>query len=282
MIIKCPECETSFLVPAESLAPKGRKVRCSNCHTQWFQKYNPDDGAEGKAEETALPEDDPKDALENTEEDAQSSVSEDEDWENQNPEDSPEGEEDDIPASVRPDASIEDDLDIAPEQEIPQKTRRGVSYALAAGAVILILIVFGLSGEFVSRYWPSSTVFYNSLGYDYTILGEDLVFDSVEARVVPLKAEKGQYAKGRKLVIDGQIINVVKPSRDLAPVKIEILGDNSDVLETFTFKPVGQADNKQVEGEAVLKFQQEFEDEISPKANSLRIEFAPKQLNKFR
>lgn len=38
MIISCEKCETKFLVKAEQLGDKGRKVRCGNCAHVWLQK----------------------------------------------------------------------------------------------------------------------------------------------------------------------------------------------------------------------------------------------------
>lgn len=37
MEIACPNCAKRFRVPAEKLAPKGRKVRCAACGHVWFQ-----------------------------------------------------------------------------------------------------------------------------------------------------------------------------------------------------------------------------------------------------
>ncbi len=36
MYIKCPSCTTSFVVTAEQIGPKGRRVRCSKCNNGWF------------------------------------------------------------------------------------------------------------------------------------------------------------------------------------------------------------------------------------------------------
>jgi len=43
MILTCPNCTTRFLLPAQSLTPNGRKVRCSNCQELWFQLPDPDE-----------------------------------------------------------------------------------------------------------------------------------------------------------------------------------------------------------------------------------------------
>lgn len=35
MIISCPQCDTSYNIPEETLRPSGRKVRCSSCSHRW-------------------------------------------------------------------------------------------------------------------------------------------------------------------------------------------------------------------------------------------------------
>lgn len=47
MYIKCPSCNTSFVVTAQQIGPKGRRVRCSKCDNGWF--------VEAQAEELVLP-----------------------------------------------------------------------------------------------------------------------------------------------------------------------------------------------------------------------------------
>lgn len=37
MIITCPDCATCYQIKAESLGPKGRRVRCKSCEAVWFQ-----------------------------------------------------------------------------------------------------------------------------------------------------------------------------------------------------------------------------------------------------
>ncbi|MGB4106890.1 MAG: zinc-ribbon domain-containing protein [Alphaproteobacteria bacterium] len=37
MILTCPQCATRYLLPAHTLAPEGRRVKCSSCKEVWFQ-----------------------------------------------------------------------------------------------------------------------------------------------------------------------------------------------------------------------------------------------------
>lgn len=44
MILKCPECNTRFIVNEALLEPHGRKVKCAKCTHVWFQEPNRIDG----------------------------------------------------------------------------------------------------------------------------------------------------------------------------------------------------------------------------------------------
>ncbi len=38
MLISCPNCNTSFAVPARAIGETGKKVKCSKCAHNWFQE----------------------------------------------------------------------------------------------------------------------------------------------------------------------------------------------------------------------------------------------------
>lgn len=41
MIIVCPDCSAKFVVKAEMIGTKGRKVKCAKCKKDWFQEPDP-------------------------------------------------------------------------------------------------------------------------------------------------------------------------------------------------------------------------------------------------
>lgn len=59
MILTCPQCSVRYLLNAQVLMPKGRRVKCSACQYIWFQEPEEDDGSgrafEGPAEMQRIP-----------------------------------------------------------------------------------------------------------------------------------------------------------------------------------------------------------------------------------
>lgn len=53
MYIKCPSCSTSFVVTAQQIGPKGRRVRCSKCNNGWFVEAQEEELVLPKVEESA-------------------------------------------------------------------------------------------------------------------------------------------------------------------------------------------------------------------------------------
>ena len=40
MLLKCPSCNSNYLVNSADLKPNGRTVRCAKCSYEWFQELN--------------------------------------------------------------------------------------------------------------------------------------------------------------------------------------------------------------------------------------------------
>ncbi len=55
MILTCENCQTRYLLPSHSLAPDGRRVRCTVCNHEWDQDYDGDDYVEESDDEDLEP-----------------------------------------------------------------------------------------------------------------------------------------------------------------------------------------------------------------------------------
>lgn len=58
MIICCPQCDTNYNIPDETLRPGGRKVRCSTCSHRWQVTPPPEPAMEYGQPETDFDDDD--------------------------------------------------------------------------------------------------------------------------------------------------------------------------------------------------------------------------------
>lgn len=265
MIIKCPECETSFLVPDESLAPKGRKVRCSNCQTEWFQKYQSDEDDAETGTDTG------DDTLTGEEKADQEEPVKDDDFSiddiNPEGEDRPEQNLDDIPEAVKPEAEL-DDVDISGQKHIFGKhAGRVVNYLVAFGVTLLVLLIFTISGGFITSLWPASVVYYDAVGLNKTLPGEDLRFDNIISEVS--LAPDGS----RTITVRGNVLNTSESERTLPPIKLSTMKADTDEPGEewiYTF-PDSQ---RQIEPKSRAAFETTYTGEISPKNTRINLKFA--------
>ena len=284
MIIKCPECETSFLVPQQSLSPNGRRVKCSACHTQWFQKFEKDEPADNEddvsSKDTQDELDEPTDEESVSVEDQKNVESEDEnlshdddvalddpeeDVHDDRDDDNGEADSTDIPEGVKPD-SLDDDMSIPPVEFLGKHTYRLCNYGYATLCLFFMLGVFSLSGSFTTKIWPESIIYYRALGLNFPLPGEDISFDQVKASV--LKNEDDT----RFLKVQGTLINLHKQTRDIPTIYIDIFNnDQSQILESWN----EVAPQERLEGELSLPFSSSGAQNISPEATRINVRFGP-------
>lgn len=266
MIIKCPECDSSFIVPAESLAPKGRKVRCSNCHTEWFQKYNDDEEESAALSEPDVASMDSQKDDNDASETADKSEDDDISLDDINPDGDdfkPKGDSA-IPEGVKPDKEIDEELDIPEEGVLGKHTRRIINYGYASSIMIVVLLIFSLSGNFIVPKWPASMAFYRSIGFEHPLPGEDLIFDRVKATVT--KGSNGAF----NLDVSGKIFNPVANKRYVPSINYSVLKqDQATTLVQWT----SAAPQNMIQGEKVIDFTSQYKDAISPEAKFLKIDF---------
>jgi predicted Zn finger-like uncharacterized protein len=145
MILTCPQCATRYLLPAHTLAPDGRRVKCSSCHEIWHQL--PDISEMETAKEGSF-------------------------------EEIPQG------VRPLPDGAnlpILQEEELPP----PDPRGRVFGFAAAAAVFFVIFGgLLMLQGPVVKK-WPFSKSFYAMLGHHFPVPGEGLGFDAIAAAAEP-------------------------------------------------------------------------------------------------
>lgn len=145
MILTCPQCATRYLLPAHTLAPDGRRVKCSSCQEIWLQL--PDISEMETAKEGRF-------------------------------EEIPHG------VRPLPDGANLPILQ-EEEAPPPNPRERIFGFAAAAAMFFLIFgVLLMLKGPIVEK-WPFSKSFYAMLGSEFPVAGQDLDFGSIAADAAP-------------------------------------------------------------------------------------------------
>lgn len=147
MILTCPDCTARFLLPARTLAPDGRKVKCSACGEIWFQKPDPDE----LAETADIKLEDIPEAVKPIPEDSN------------------------VPA-------VNESREKGAGFDLISRDR--VYGYMAAGFIFLaVLGVLLAMHDSIRKVWPQTTVFYQLAGLTPEAYGEGLIFNDMKARM---------------------------------------------------------------------------------------------------
>jgi predicted Zn finger-like uncharacterized protein len=165
MILTCPQCATRYLLPADSLAPEGRRVKCTNCAEVWFQLPDEDELYASQGGQY----DDIPDSVKPL----------------------PEGSS--LPAIPE---FMADEEEETPRRRVNVPKGYLASGGVFAGVLGLLLLMPG----FFMKAWPATTVFYETIGYDVQLPGDGLAFDKIRAEAV--SGEHGDAIKVQGLVIN--------------------------------------------------------------------------------
>lgn len=233
MILTCPNCQVRYILPAASLAPDGRRVKCTKCDETWFQ--DPD--------------------LEELEEENVGHGAPEEEYDSQ-------GSEDDIPHVIRPAAEGAGVPALSEGQEEGVFSKRNLAaYGVGAGVFALIFAFLLSTPKTLTDLWLPIAGFYQALGYETDLPAEGLVFDRVE---VTLDKQK----EGSSLVISGQIINLTGQKR-VVPLIEAVAFDNSGAqLSQWYIKPRQET----MSAQETMDFSTSFQ-EMKEGANELRLRF---------
>jgi len=229
MLLSCPSCETSFRVKPEALGPSGRTVRCARCQTSWFAlpegaELEPAIAAPAmEAGSTALPDTPANDLVSWHEEPAEGEA----------PPLAPDGGEAAI-ASLR--AEMHEDGAEAESESIPvrrppparpplrknSRKRLGVAAFAAAAAFIVMMIAARTN---VVRAVPDLAGVYAAVGLPVNLRG-------LEFRDVRTTSEIQDGIT--VLVIEGEVVNVVKHAVEVPRVRLAVLGTGGQELYSWT------------------------------------------------
>jgi len=149
MILTCPKCESRFNLLAETLAPEGKRVKCSKCSETWFQLPDPDE------------------LLAEIERDAA--------------EDIPPLE--DIPDAVKPIPEGSSVPALSDDSPAPKKEAINKPILLLSSLLFFLLLTMPIIAfkSPIMKAWPESIAFYKILGMANEIPGDGIVFDQMRA-----------------------------------------------------------------------------------------------------
>ncbi|MGH1397888.1 MAG: zinc-ribbon domain-containing protein [Alphaproteobacteria bacterium] len=218
MILTCPNCEKSFSLPAQALAPEGKRVKCSACDSQWFQMPDADELIAELEESVA------QDGVLEAEAEVEAARPVE-----------------DIPEAVKPRAEGTVKAKTPSKEKKPMGVKAVV--ALAAGIVVLaVMPIFVFKGALMAA-WPKSIGFYSAVGVVDGAAHEGLIFDQIRAE-----------REGEKVIITGQVINLTAKDAVLPMIAIALEGAEHEVLAKWYV----DAPQASLEAEGVLPFQSEY------------------------
>lgn len=267
MIVICPECQSQYKVSSEIISSEGRTFKCSNCQNTWFhaglsfkdmldeQKVSPEPHKES---------DDIEDRLNDLEKTLEEDLPDESSDGVENLVDDPSGDLPEIGFIEKAIASVEEKgvKKRQEEQYVPkhkEEMQKG-KYALSIGlAIALFLFLCGL-GVFYKDYLmykiPSSKKVYSIFKEEKPISGAGIVFDQVSISW-----------NGTKLVVQGQMINLLRQETDIPKLSLKFIGEGEEILDEVRFA----VSDKGLEGEDVLSFEHTIQATSDIKSKSVSI-----------
>lgn len=234
MILTCDECHTRYLVPGHAIGPEGRLVRCSNCHYEWFQE------PEGGRQVEEPPEDiEP------------------------------------IPESVKPmpdgsEVPAINQEDLPPPIEVDKG--RIMGYFTAVVVFFLILGGLMLSHTGMTRLWPATMAFYDMLGVQTHVDGEDLIFEKLQASAIDNKDGV------KTLTVEGNIVNLTRNQSKVPLIQASLISESGETLDSWLTEP----DQKSLGPEEDMAFQTQYPD-VPREVKEVNIRFVPgSQVSKIK
>jgi len=206
MILTCDDCNTRYVVPSQNIGAEGRRVRCSHCDYEWFQEFV-DEGEEDSESESDLP---VEDEIEEDDEDQEEVI-------------------EPIPDSVKPVPDSSEVPAISGRSHVLSKTQQQFIRGYQAACVVLIIIIAGLGffKNIIVMTWPFSLALYEFVGLDVTIVGEHLIFENIEAKV--MKNSSGTAS----LYIEANILNLSEKESQIPTIMATLIDIQGNEIEKW-------------------------------------------------
>jgi predicted Zn finger-like uncharacterized protein len=297
MILRCPNCGARFRVPADALGAEGRQVRCSRCRHQWRATVNdlgpePAPAAAPKTRRAAaaaappakkkptpklrpaappppppppaaaepeppppplpLPEPEPESVPPPTTEAAEDARLQ--------------AEAEPTPAMSAFEEALAKAVAPRPGKAAPAKSSLLKRLAVAAGWILLVIVVGGLAGvayerEMVMNAYPQTKPVYAFLGFELPPPGEGL-------RLTNVNSTRTTTDGVPVLVIEGKVTNTSAGPRDVPAMRGSLRDSKDQELQSWMFK----ADSPKLAAGETASFKTEVQ-KPSPQATGLSISF---------
>lgn len=259
MILTCTNCHTRFYLDPYLLEPEGKRVRCGECHYEWYQQ--PDEEEEGEDapsfRQVLSDAEDDSDAIDEQDDDSEIAWDDAQDHaEDEEDEDGQEGLTDPLPQAILPERDVQDTQVRLDKASIASARR--AAYLMAAVVFILCCASAFIFQAAIMKAWPPSFALYNTLGLGPAVPGDGLVFERL-----------GAALSGDEIEVSGRIINRFQEDKPLPAVLVVLHAKDSTVVHRFmiTF------DDAVIPGEAIQEFKSKVE-HIPAETHSAEFRFA--------
>lgn len=253
MILTCTNCHTRFYLDPYLLEPEGKRVRCGECHYEWYQQ--PDEEEEGSDAPSF------RQVLADTEEDTDTVDAQDDDseiaWDDEEEDDDgQEGVTDPLPQAIMPERDVQDTQ--AGFDTASIASARRAAYLMAAVVFIICSASALIFQTAIMKAWPPSFALYHTLGLGPAVPGDGLVFERL-----------GASLSGDEIEVSGRIINRFQEEKPLPAVLVVLHAKDSNILHRFmiTF------DDAIIPGEAIQEFKSKV-GHIPAETHSAEFRFA--------
>lgn len=223
MILVCPQCKASYLVPASVFARGARNVRCARCSYTWL--------ADLPSKIVVMPEE-MVSAFSGSNKEASSPKEQEKSQKAESPEERASGEETKAEETKAEGAKKQQDNSEAKSVKLPAIWRnpnwRRLQIAAAIAVIVAIasFFVWGVDrgvGTPILRFFNSSLQF---IGLREKPVGEGLVLEQI-------RSERRFESGGMQLVVEGDVRNTTQEAKKVPDIQAKALGPDKSVIQSW-------------------------------------------------